>query len=167
MSMIDPPIRLADKAKLRDVQKNKLDILRYLNSIASAIADGNLEHPANAVALVTMGPDGPNVYYQGFTSWDELKDAATFLKDGIWNAYWNARNGVAEDEDEIDNAPTRGAQHRWKQKNDYNRMQEAKKLKHAKENPWCCEWCERRFTTERGTKIHERSCYNRKKAARA
>ena len=46
----------------------------------------------------------------------------------------------------------------------YTQRRDAEQHLHMRTSPWLCEWCERRFKTERGAVQHERVCWKRKRA---
>lgn len=120
--------------------------------VTNRLAIGN----AYAVAVVVLTDNGPAVLTNGIGSWDDIRDVERAMG-AYYHAKWEEAHGK-----EVDIQASVSGQHR----RHYAGLEAAKKQKAQYEaaNPWMCDYCERRYKTERGAVQHERKCWKNPQA---
>lgn len=118
----------------------------FLRELATNIEQDNYVDDPHALLVAFLDHEGPHITWQGITSWDELHEIIIDL-----NEQYGRRFGGPEQKQR--------AVQRMRQRKEQDRLAEAA---YIHDHPWLCEFCTRRFTTERGAKVHERACYQRK-----
>lgn len=97
------------------------------------------------VVVVVVGDDVPLVLHNGSLDGDDMTIACRAVND-------YSRGLMAG---VVDNYQSRAV---WAE-----RSAERRAMANA-ERPWSCEWCDRRYKTERGAVKHERSCFRNPRA---
>lgn len=152
-------VDLPPRHHLRTVQ-DRHEVAQQLRRIASAIeanADGSVKNTETLVIFGTT-PEGPWGWHTRRT-YEEAIEHNRIVSDMI---HW-ARQDAPEGEDRP--SVSEVLRERWQRRQHLKLEQEAKAAQHAADHPWQCEWCDRRFRTERGAVQHERGC-SRNPAAR-
>ena len=135
----------------RSIQ-DRHELAQMLRDIAKAI-EANSGDVANTQTLVIFGttPDGPWGWHTERT-YDEMISHVGIASDmGQWDCQAVADGDEPKSMTEI----LRGC---WSRRQHYKARKEAERVQHSADHPWMCEFCDRRFKTERGAVQHERTC---------
>lgn len=145
------PVNLADGRKILTAEA-RLKLASVLTNAAGHIAAGDMKAGAPyAVVVVILTDDVPVLLASGLTSWEDMRDT-----DRAFTTYHTASLFKARGED-VDPQDRIAERHRAAR-----RMEAEEKLlkeQYNRDHPWHCEYCAKRYKTERGAVQHERKCW--------
>jgi hypothetical protein len=144
---LEKPQLLRDATNASMVKRNKSKILSLLSKLQDAIHAEDLERPASAIVIVTLGPDGPNIHYQGLQTLAEVNEVSHIVRDAYWGSRWN---GNAEDFSVQEHVVKE-----WQRRIESHEASEQWKADKRAETPWRCEFCDKGYKTQRGAEQHE------------
>lgn len=155
MTRIDLPARHHP----RSIQ-DRHELAQKLRDIANAL-EANRGAVANTQTLVIFGttPDGPWGWHTART-YDEMISHVGIVSDmGRWD-----RQTVADGDEP--KTMTEVLRECWERRQRHEAQKEADRVQYLADHPWMCEFCDRRFKTERGAVQHERDCWRNPAARR-
>lgn len=126
---------------------NKGNLVKWLMGLAQEVSNGLMETDAHAIMVAFIGPDGPEVIWNGIADRDQLREVPLAIYDLL-----------ADPRYKIHTESSVELTRKFKQQ-EQERVQ-----KYLEEYPWLCggDRCQHRFKTERGALIHERRCWHMK-----
>lgn len=129
-----------------------------LRAIAQAIETDDLAagHPY-AVAVAILTDDLPSAWYTGVTERDDVT-ALQRVFVAIGGAFWRPKDAEPKTLEEL-------VQDAHRRDLAVEAHHEAQRAAARAANPWSCEYCRRRFKSERGATQHERRCWRNPGAA--
>lgn len=129
-------------------------LANVLRKIAGAIEEDLLAagHPY-AVAMAILTDDLPTAWVAGVVDRDDVAALRQVL-DGIHASFWQVPK-----EGEAPKTAEQVVQERHRAQRRADAVGETERAADRAANPWFCEYCHRRFATERGATRHERQCW--------
>jgi len=129
-------------------------LANVLRKIAGAIEEDLLAagHPY-AVAVAILTDDRPTAWVRGVVDRDDVAALRRVL-DGIYASFWQAPK-----EGEAPKTAEQVVQERHRAHLAASADRAEEEARKVAANPWFCEYCRRRFGTERGARAHERMCW--------
>ncbi|MDO8357272.1 MAG: hypothetical protein Q7U76_12855 [Nitrospirota bacterium] len=116
--------------------------------LSQHLSNGGMVTDAHAVLVAFIGPDGPEVLWNGVANTEQLKEVGFALGDLLQDSRY-----AIHKESTVERV----------RKN--KQADKERERKYLEDHPWLCtgDRCTRRFKTERGAEIHERTCWRMKK----
>lgn len=138
-------VSLQDGKRATLVEGNRVTVAKCLFDLSQQIARGDLEHQPYAVVVALVSPAKVEITWTGIQTHDELTAVRMQLNETI-----HANRARHEPRDMV----------QWSREQETR--QRAEQDAYLAAHPWVCEaapTCRKRFKSERGARIHERTCH--------
>lgn len=127
----------------------------WLSAIAAHIAKDELvRRPTGLVVILMSEDEPPEVLWRGVNDHEQFSDAHLALSDAhdFYGPRYRGTEWPPTCQEHIDE--------RWRRRRELRANSAASRAASLAAVPWRCEFCSRRFSTERGAKSHERRCWD-------
>lgn len=153
------PVSFAEARKGLQTVADRGKLGTMLRRCATAVERDQMAAGKPYSVLVVILTDGvPEVVTKGIHSWQDLTDAKMAL-----SAYTQSLRDRARGDE---TTPATAVANDFRRRRGYLEEQRQKKLEYELEHPWSCEYCSKRYKTERGAKGHESKCWRNPNAQR-